>query len=114
MRSNQRSGGSPLRGVVRFDHWLAHRTRRNNSAASRDGGRLWRNGLAVECAVQVRAGVGIVRIDSHGFLELLDRIVQSVLPDVSDAKVVMGLGVIRLQLNGDLESAYRHVDLPFP
>ena len=38
-------------------------------------------GLGGERGVQVLAGVGIVRLESQGFLELADRLVGLALPD---------------------------------
>ena len=52
-------------------------------------------GLGGEHDVQVLAGVGIVRLESQGFLELADRLVGLAFLDEGDAQVVVGLGVIR-------------------
>ena len=58
---------------------------------------------------QVLAGVGIVRLESQGFLELADRLADSALLVEGAAQVVVGLGVFRFQAEGFLELADRLV-----
>ena len=72
-----------------------------------------RIGLGGEHELQVLAGVGIVRLESQGFLELADRLVGLAFPAEGDAEVVVGLGVIRFQADGFLELADRLVGLAF-
>ena len=71
-------------------------------------------GLGGERGVQVLAGVGIVRLESQGFLELADGLVGLAFPAEGDAEVVVGLGVIRFEAEGFLVLADRLVDLAFP
>ena len=58
---------------------------------------------------QVLAGLGIVRLESQGFLELADGLVGLAFLAEGGAQVVVGLGVIRFQANGFLELADRLV-----
>ena len=53
--------------------------------------------LGSQRGLQVLARVGIVRLESQGFLELSDRLGGSALPVEGDAEVVVGVGVIRFQ-----------------
>ena len=72
-----------------------------------------RNELGGERDIQVLAGLGIIRLESQGFLELADRLVGSAFLGEGDAEVVVGLGVIRFQAEGFLELADGLVDLAF-
>ena len=53
--------------------------------------------LGSQRAVQVPPGVGIVRLESQGFSELLDRLVGAALPAERGAEVVVDVHVIRFQ-----------------
>jgi len=52
-------------------------------------GRLGGIGLGGEHSVQVVAGVGIVRLESEGFLALADRLVELAFPAEGAAEIVM-------------------------
>src|ERR1035438_4956583 len=64
-----------------------------------------RSGLHFYCAGEVVAGLGVIRFQAERFLELTDRLVNSVLSGEGNAEVAVGLGVIRFQPNGLLELA---------
>ena len=83
------------------------------SAVGGGAGRLRRIGLGSKRPIQVVAGVGIVRLESQGFLELADRLVDLAFLAEGDAEVVVGLGVIRFQADGFLVLADRLVGLAF-
>ena len=59
-------------------------------------------------------GLGEIRFQVDGFLELANRLVDLAFPNEGDAEVVVGLGEIRLQADGFLELPDRLVNLAFP
>ena len=70
-----------------------------------------RRRLHLQRAIEVVAGLGVIRSQAEGFLELEDRLVDSVLVGEGDAEVAAGLGVIRFEAEGFLELADGRVDL---
>jgi predicted TIM-barrel enzyme len=62
---------------------------------------------------EVVVGLGITRVETDGFLELADRLIDLALLVQGDAKVVVGSGMIRLQANGLLELADGLVQVAF-
>ena len=62
---------------------------------------------------EVVVGLGVIRFQAEGFLELADRLVDLAFLAEGDAEVVVGLGVIRFQADGFLELADRLVGLAF-
>src|ERR1039458_4062619 len=73
----------------------------------------WRSGLHFYCASEVVAGLGVIRFQAERFLELTNRLVNSVLSGEGNAEVAVGLGVIRLPAEGFLELADGLVHLAF-
>ena len=51
----------------------------------------------VEGDAEVVVGVGVIRFEADGFLELADRLVDLAFPAEGDAEVLVGLGIIRFQ-----------------
>ncbi len=70
-------------------------------------------GLGGKHGVQVLAGLGIARLESQGFLELMDRLVRLAFPDEGQAQVVVGLGVVGLRFQGGFNAADGFFDLAF-
>src|ERR1019366_7920745 len=84
----------------------------HSDSAVGGGASRWRRvRLGGERDDQVLAGVGIVRLESQGFLELLDRLTDTAPLVEGAAQVVVGLNVIRLQAEGFLQLADRLVGL---
>ena len=73
-----------------------------------------RTSLGGERGVQVFAGVGIVRLESQGFLELADRLAGAALLVEGGAEIIVSFGVVGSQAQGLLEVADSLVDLPSP
>ena len=62
---------------------------------------------------EVVVGVGVIRFQADGFLELADRLVGLAFLVEGGAEVVVGVGVIGFQADGFLELADRLVGLAF-
>ncbi len=73
-----------------------------------------RSVLHPQCASQVVVGLGVIRFQAEGFLELTDRLVYLAVLAQGGAEVVVGLGVIRFQAEGFLVLPDRLVDLALP
>ncbi len=56
-------------------------------------------------------GLGVIRFEADGFLELADGLVDPALLEEGDAEVVVGVGVIRFEADGFLILADRLVGL---
>src|ERR1017187_9112248 len=94
-------------GLRTFAFCLLH----SRSAVGGGTGRWHRIRLGGERDEKVLAGVGIVRLESQGFLELLDRLSDTAPLVEGAAQVVVGLNVIRFQAEGFLQLADRLVGL---
>src|ERR1035437_6550848 len=83
----------------------------SHSAVGGSAGRRGRAGLGGERNDQVLAGLGVVRLESQGCLELADGLGETAPLVKGAAQGVVGLGVIRLQAQGFVQLADRLVGL---
>ena len=82
-------------------------------ASSRRGRRAGRvSGLCGQHGAQVPLSLGIIGLEPHGLLQVVERLVQAPFPTQGSPEVAVGLGVVGIQLQGLLKLADGFVQSP--